>query len=56
MDVETRRASGRHAGAFAAEGRTILFATHYLEGGRSVADRIVVSTTAGSSPTARPAS
>jgi hypothetical protein len=36
-----RGRSGRHAG-FAAEGRTILFATHYLEEADQVADRIVV--------------
>jgi ABC-2 type transport system ATP-binding protein len=42
MDVETRRAFWSGMRAFAAEGRTILFATHYLEEADQVADRIVV--------------
>ena len=42
MDVETRRAFWADMRAFAAEGRTILFATHYLEEADQVADRIVV--------------
>ena len=42
MDVETRRAFWSDMRAFAAEGRTILFATHYLEEADQVADRIVV--------------
>jgi ABC-2 type transport system ATP-binding protein len=42
MDVETRRAFWADMHAFAAEGRTILFATHYLEEADQVADRIVV--------------
>jgi ABC-2 type transport system ATP-binding protein len=42
MDVETRRAFWADMRTFAAEGRTILFATHYLEEADQVADRIVV--------------
>ena len=42
MDVETRRAFWVDMRTFAAEGRTILFATHYLEEADQVADRIVV--------------
>src|SRR5204863_10142497 len=42
MDVETRRAFWADMREFAAEGRTILFATHYLEEADQVADRIVV--------------
>jgi ABC-2 type transport system ATP-binding protein len=42
MDVETRRSFWSDMRAFAAEGRTILFATHYLEEADQVADRIVV--------------
>ena len=42
MDVESRRAFWSDMRAFAAEGRTILFATHYLEEADQVADRIVV--------------
>jgi ABC-2 type transport system ATP-binding protein len=42
MDVETRRAFWTDMRGFAAEGRTILFATHYLEEADQVAGRIVV--------------
>jgi ABC-2 type transport system ATP-binding protein len=42
MDVETRRAFWADMRAFAAEGRTVLFATHYLDEADQVADRIVV--------------
>jgi ABC-2 type transport system ATP-binding protein len=42
MDVETRRAFWASMRLFAAEGRTVLFATHYLEEADQVADRIVV--------------
>jgi ABC-2 type transport system ATP-binding protein len=42
MDVESRRSFWSDMRAFAAEGRTILFATHYLEEADHVADRIVV--------------
>jgi len=42
MDVESRRSFWSDMRAFAAEGRTILFATHYLEEADQVADRIVV--------------
>jgi ABC-2 type transport system ATP-binding protein len=42
MDVESRRAFWAAMRRFAAEGRTVLFATHYLEEADQVADRIVV--------------
>ena len=42
MDVETRRAFWDDMRRSAAEGRTIIFATHYLEEADQVADRIVV--------------
>jgi ABC-2 type transport system ATP-binding protein len=42
MDVESRRSFWADMRAFAAEGRTILFATHYLEEADQIADRIVV--------------
>jgi len=42
MDVEARREFWQTIRTFAAEGRTILFATHYLEEADAVADRIVV--------------
>jgi ABC-2 type transport system ATP-binding protein len=42
MDVESRHAFWADMRAFAAEGRTILFATHYLEEADQVASRIVV--------------
>jgi ABC-2 type transport system ATP-binding protein len=42
MDVESRRSFWDDMRRFAAEGRTILFATHYLEEADQVADRIVV--------------
>jgi ABC-2 type transport system ATP-binding protein len=42
MDVESRRAFWADMRRFAAEGRTVLFATHYLEEADQVADRIVV--------------
>ncbi|GAA1421202.1 ABC transporter ATP-binding protein [Agrococcus citreus] len=42
MDVETRRGFWRSMREFAAAGRTVLFATHYLEEADDVADRIVV--------------
>ena len=42
MDVETRRAFWADMRRSAAEGRTILFATHYLEEADDVADRIIV--------------
>jgi ABC-2 type transport system ATP-binding protein len=42
MDVETRRAFWTDIRAFAAEGRTILFATHYLDEADTAAERIVV--------------
>jgi ABC-2 type transport system ATP-binding protein len=42
MDVEARRAFWERMRAFAAEGRTVLFATHYLEEADAVADRVVV--------------
>ena len=42
MDVETRRAFWADMRRSAADGRTILFATHYLEEADQVADRIIV--------------
>jgi ABC-2 type transport system ATP-binding protein len=42
MDVETRRAFWTDMRAFAADGRTVVFATHYLDEADNVADRIVV--------------
>jgi ABC-2 type transport system ATP-binding protein len=42
MDVETRRAFWTDIRAFAAEGRTVLFATHYLDEADGAAERIVV--------------
>jgi ABC-2 type transport system ATP-binding protein len=42
MDVETRRAFWGDIRRSAAEGRTILFATHYLDEADEAADRIVV--------------
>ena len=42
MDVESRRAFWADMREFAEEGRTVLFATHYLDEADSVADRIVV--------------
>jgi ABC-2 type transport system ATP-binding protein len=42
MDVESRRAFWASMRAYAAGGRTILFATHYLEEADENADRVVV--------------
>ena len=42
MDVEARRAFWADMRTFADEGRTILFATHYLDEADQAADRIVV--------------
>ena len=42
MDVETRRAFWTTMRDFAARGRTVLFATHYLEEADAYADRIVL--------------
>ena len=42
MDVETRRSFWTDIRAFAAEGRTVLFATHYLDEADDAAERIVV--------------
>jgi ABC-2 type transport system ATP-binding protein len=42
MDVEMRRAFWRSMAAFTDTGRTVLFATHYLEEADQVAGRIVV--------------
>src|SRR5512146_3217665 len=42
MDVETRRLFWANMKAEAAEGRTVLFATHYLEDADQAADRILV--------------
>jgi ABC-2 type transport system ATP-binding protein len=42
MDVESRRSFWEQMRAFAREGRTVVFATHYLDEADAVADRIVV--------------
>jgi ABC-2 type transport system ATP-binding protein len=42
MDVETRQAFWANMKAEVAEGRTLLFATHYLEEADQAADRIIV--------------
>ena len=42
MDVESRRSFWADMRRFAADGRTVLFATHYLDEADQVADRIVV--------------
>ena len=42
MDVESRRAFWRDMRAFGEAGRTVLFATHYLEEADAISDRIVV--------------
>ena len=42
MDVESRRAFWEDMRRFALEGRTVLFATHYLDEADHVADRILV--------------
>jgi ABC-2 type transport system ATP-binding protein len=42
MDVETRRGFWQSMEGFAERGRTVLFATHYLEEADQIADRIVV--------------
>jgi ABC-2 type transport system ATP-binding protein len=42
MDVETRHAFWRSMRAFASRGKTVVFATHYLEEADSFADRIVL--------------
>jgi ABC-2 type transport system ATP-binding protein len=42
MDVETRRAFWADMRRSAADGRTVLFATHYLEEADQVADRVIV--------------
>jgi ABC-2 type transport system ATP-binding protein len=42
MDVESRRAFWDDMRRFADEGRTVLFATHYLDEADHIADRIVV--------------
>ena len=42
MDVETRRTFWSDMHAFAADGRTILFATHYLDEADAIAERILV--------------
>jgi ABC-2 type transport system ATP-binding protein len=42
MDVEARRAFWAATREFAATGRTVVFATHYLEEADQYADRIVL--------------
>jgi ABC-2 type transport system ATP-binding protein len=50
MDVESRHAFWQTMRALAGGGRTVLFATHYLEEADSYADRAVLM--AGGPPTA----
>ncbi|WP_248961444.1 ABC transporter ATP-binding protein [Sphaerisporangium perillae] len=42
MDVESRRAFWESMRAYAAQGRTVLFATHYLEEADENSDRVIV--------------
>lgn len=42
MDVSARRDFWRQMREFAAQGRTVVFATHYLEEADAVADRVIV--------------
>ena len=42
MDVDSRRAFWSNMRAFTSTGRTVLFATHYLEEADAIADRIIV--------------
>ena len=42
MDVEVRRAFWASMREFTAQGRTVMFATHYLEEADDFADRVVV--------------
>jgi ABC-2 type transport system ATP-binding protein len=42
MDVASRRAFWESMRSFAAQGRTVLFATHYLDEADAVADRVIV--------------
>ena len=46
MDVEVRRAFWASMREFTASGRTVLFATHYLDEADAFADRVVVLATA----------
>ena len=54
MDVEARHAFWTTMRDFAARGKTVLFATHYLEEADAYADRAVLMAHGSSSPTARP--
>jgi len=54
MDVEGRRDFWQAIRDDAAGGRTIIFATHYLEEADAYADRVCSSAKAGSSPTEPP--
>ena len=54
MDVEGRRDFWSAIRADAERGRTVLFATHYLEEADAYADRIVLVRKAEWSPTAPP--
>ena len=53
MDVEARRAFWASMRDFAARGKTVLFATHYLEEADAYADRVVLMARGRSSPTGR---
>ena len=54
MDVEGRHAFWTTMREFAARGKTILFATHYLEEADAYADRAVLMARGASSPTGPP--
>lgn len=54
MDVTSRQAFWATMREQAAQGRTVLFATHYLEEADAIADRVLVLNKGGCSPTAPP--
>ena len=53
MDVESRHAFWATMREFASRGKTVLFATHYLEEADDFADRVVLMAAGRSSPTGR---
>ena len=53
MDVESRREFWANMRTFARGGKTVVFATHYLEEADAYADRIILMARGGSSRTAR---
>ncbi len=54
MDVRAAARFWTAIRADAQQGRTVLFATHYLEEADAYADRVVLVAVGGSTPTARP--